>query len=341
MKNRIDLNKFNIRTDLIIDDKIQTPNIQTTKYSDSIKVTTITVDNQIKNQINRKNGTYITIEFEDITNHEDQKEIEKCLEQELTNLLNLKNIQPNDECLILGLGNRQSTADSLGPNTLDKIMITKHLFTLKTNVKKGIRSVAAISPNVMANTGIETYDIVTSLVQKITPKFIIVIDALASSSINRINTTIQLTDTGIHPGSGVGNNRKEISFETIGIPVIAIGVPTVVECSIIVNDTINYLFKHLAYILDHYDTNKLVFNHQKNYIDKLNQQPIKPHDLQKISGLLGTLEEEQKLNLIYEVLNSINYNLIVTPKEIDFLIDKLSLTIANAINHSLHKAVKD
>lgn len=341
MKNRIDLSNFNIRTDLVIDNEINEANIKTKEISDTLKITNIEINNELETQLKRKKGSYVTIEFQDITNHEDSQKIEECLEEEITKLLAKKYIKQDDECLILGLGNRFSTADSLGPITIDKIMVTRHLFELNTNTKKGIRSVAAISPGVMANTGIETYDIITSLVTKIKPKFLIVIDALASSSINRINKTIQLTDTGIHPGSGIGNNRKEISYTTIGIPVIAIGVPTVVESSIIVNDTINYLFKHLSYIKEHYDENKLIFNHNKKYITKLEQENLSTEEKKEVSGILGTLEEEQKKELIYEVLNSIDYNMIVTPKEIDFLIDKLSETISKALNKSLHLVVTD
>lgn len=343
MKNRIDLGKFNIRTDLVIDNEIKESNIQKKKINDNIKVTTIEINEELKKELNRKVGSYITIEFTDITNHEDQQEVEKCLEQEIQLLLQKKNIQLEDTGLILGLGNRLSTADSLGPITLDKIMVTRHLFVLNTNVKKGIRNVAAISPGVMANTGIETYDIITSLVKKIKPNFLIVVDALASSSIERINKTIQITDTGIHPGSGIGNNRQEISMDTIGIPVIAIGVPTVVESSIIVSDTIDYIFKHLSYIKNNYDTNKLVIGHRngKQYLDSIQKQNLSEKEKVEVSGILGTLDEEKKKNLIHEVLNSIDYNMIVTPKEIDFLIDKLSETIAHAINKSLHTVVED
>lgn len=343
MKNRIDLNKFNIRTDLVIDTEIQESHINKKKINNDISVTTIHVNEDLEKELQKKQGVYITIEFTDITNHEDQVEIEKCLEQEILLLLQEKKIHPEEECLILGLGNRLSTADSLGPITLDKLLVTRHLFVLNTNVKKGIRSVAAMSPGVMANTGIETYDIITSLINKIHPKFLIVIDALASSSVTRINKTIQITDTGIHPGSGIGNNRKEISIDTVGIPVIAIGVPTVVESSIIVNDTINYIFKHLSYIKNHYETNKLIIGHKnsKKYLEQIQKQNLNEEEKKEVSGILGTLDEEKKKKLIYEVLNSIDYNLIVTPKEIDFLIDKLSETIANAINRSLHTAVND
>ena len=148
-----------------------------------------------------------------------------------------------------------------------------------------------------------------------------------------------MTDTGIHPGSGIGNNRKEISLETVGIPVIAIGVPTVVESSIIVSDTINYIFKHLSYIKNNFDTNKLTIYHNNKYIDKIKNEKMNNKEKENLSGIIGTLSDEEKLSLTREVLNSINYNMIVTPKEIDFLIDNLSEIIANGINKSLHNNI--
>lgn len=341
MKNRIDLEKFNIRTDLVIDSDIKDNYIDKKQINDSILVTSILVNDELGDELGKKPGNYITIEFDDITNYEDQVEVIEVLKKELDELINIKNISKDDSCLVLGLGNRFSTADSLGPVTLDKVMVTRHLFILNTDVKEGIREVSGLSPGVMANTGIETYDIISSLVEKVKPKFLIVIDALASSSIDRINKTIQLTDTGIHPGSGIGNNRKEISYDTIGIPVIAIGVPTVVESSILVSDTINYIFQHISYIKSNYETNKLMFGHRdtKKYLEELKLQNLNDDEKKELSGILGTMDDNKKKELIYEVLNSINYNMIVTPKEIDFLIDKLSGVIAGGINKSLHKAV--
>lgn len=342
MKNRIDLSKYQIRTDLVIenlDNEKNSEYINVEKIAENIKVTTIEVDNNLCQKLNKKTGTYITIEFEDVTNHEDQLEVTNTLENELKKILKKQNIKENDNCLIIGLGNKDSTADSLGPKVIDKVLVTRHLFELKTEVKPGIRNISAIAPGVMATTGIETYDIITSLVDKIKPKFLILIDALASSSISRINKTIQITDTGIHPGSGIGNNRKEISKEQIGIPTIAIGVATVVESSIIVNDTITYLFKHLSYIKNNYSMNKLIVTHNKNYLNNKNIQDLTLNEKKEISGILGELDEQEKIELINEVLTSLNYNLIVTPKEIDFLVDKLSQVISKALNKALNKAV--
>ena len=343
MKNRINLENFNIRTDLVIDTKIKGNYLDKKKINDNITITNIEVNDELAKELNKKEGSYITIEFEDITNYEDRKEVTKILSDELKKLLQKKKIKEHDSCLVLGLGNRLSTPDSLGPITLDKVMITRHLFILNTNIKEGIREVSGLSPGVMANTGIETYDIITSLTNKIKPKFLIVIDALASSSIERINKTIQITDTGIHPGSGIGNNRKEISYDKIGIPVIAIGVPTVVESSILVNDTIDYVFQHISYIKSNFETNKLTFGHRnsKKYLETLKQHNLNNQEKKELSGILGTLDDNKKKELIYEVLNSINYNMVVTPKEIDFLIDKLAEVISSAINNSLHNAITD
>lgn len=341
MKNRINLSKYQIRTDLIIEniDEFNDKRVTTNNINDSIKVTTVSIDEDLSSKLNKKQGDYVTIEFSDITNHEDRKELEKTLVNEIRKMLNGTDISSDATCLIVGLGNKSSTADSLGPKVVDRVLVTRHLFVLNTNVKEGIREVSAISPGVMATTGIETFDIITSIVKKTKPQFLIVVDALASSSIDRINKTIQLTNTGIHPGSGVGNNRKELSFETINIPVIAIGVPTVVESTIIVNDTIDYLFKHISYIKKNYTMNKLVFTHNKNYLKDVNEEDLSKNEKKEISGMLGELDDNDKKALIEEVLTSLDYNLIVTPKEIDFLIDNLSKVIAKSIDKSLHDAI--
>ena len=337
MKNRINLTNYNTRTDLIIDYPIQ--NKKEEKISKNISITTININQKLEKVLNKKTGTYTTIEFQDTTNHEDKIEIENTLTIQIKKYLKKLNIKENDNGLIIGLGNRACTPDSLGPKTIDKILVTRHLFELNTNVKKGIRNISAITPGVMANTGIESYDIIKSITEKTKPKFLIIIDALASSSINRINKTIQITDTGINPGSGVGNHRKELSINTLNIPIIAIGVPTVVETSIIVNDTINYLIKHLSYLKTHYDQNKLIIKRNKNYINILQNQTPTNEEKQQITGAIGQLTEQDKISLIQEVLKNIDKNMIVTPKEIDFLTENLSEIISNSINKSLHKAI--
>ena len=342
LKNRIDLGKYQVRTDLIIENNsLDSDYLKVREINDDIRVTHVEVDDELSVVLKKQQGFYVTIEFVDATNHEDKEELKRVLIDEFNILLKRLSIKDKDKVLIIGLGNERSTADSLGPKVISKILVTRHLFQLNTNVKDGIRNVAAISPGVMAVTGIETYDTITSLIDKIKPDFLIVIDSLASMSIDRINKTIKITDTGIHPGSGVGNNRKELSFNTLGIPVIAVGVPTVVESSTIVVDTIDYLFKHLSYIKNNYQINKLVFSHGSDYIDKIKELDLSDTEKKEVSGMLGELDDESKRQLINEVLTSLNYNLIVTPKEIDFVIDSLSDIISGAINNSLHKEVND
>lgn len=341
MENNINLKPFNVRTDLVVEsiDASHKPIKTQEKTNKNIKISTTDITKEEGKVIEKKEGRYITITFKDITNYEDREEIGKALEKEIKSLLKYKNIKDDDEGLILGLGNSKSTPDALGPKVVSRLVITRHLFKLNALPKEGIRSISAISPGVMGETGIETADYIEALTNLIKPQFIIVIDALAASSLERINHTIQLTDTGIRPGSGVYNNRKEISTDTLKIPVIAIGVPTVVESSVIVNESINYLLKHISYIKNNTEINKLSPLHFDNYIDKIRNLELSPSDKEKLMGLVGTLGEIEKRNLIKEVMSAVNYDLIVCPKEVDFLIDKISDVISSSLNNALHRQI--
>ena len=332
MKHEIDLNKYNIRTDLILESIENSENKIDTKTEnyDGVLVTNVIVDELNSKKLNKEKGKYTTIQFEDITDSTNASKIEKVFIKILKEYINNKN-----KILIIGLGNNKSTPDSLGPKTIDKIIVTRHLFLLGEEVAEGIKEVSGLSPGVMANTGIETSDYIKSLVKEIKPDVIIAVDALAAGTIERVNKSIQITDTGIHPGSGVGNTRKEISNKTLGIPVVAVGVPTVVESSVIVYDTINYLFKHISYIKDNQDKNKLIIN-RSNYLKKIQNKNLTLQEKKDILGVVGELSEVDKKSLIDEVLTSVNYNFIVTPKEIDFVIEKLSTVISNGINKSIH-----
>lgn len=334
--HRIDLKNVNIHTDLVIE-QINDKKLIKEEVINNIKISRVVMDKN--NLLNKKEGNYITIELTDITNYEDRENVGKVLVKEIKDILNKNNIKDNYECLVIGLGNKKSTPDALGPMVIDNILVTRHLFELNADVKEGIRKVSAIIPGVMGNTGIETIDIIKGIVDNVKPKFIIVIDSLCASSIERLNKTIQLTDTGIHPGSGIGNMRKEISKDTLGIPVIAIGVPTVVESVTIVNDTLEYMFMHLNYLKNNYETSKLVVKRNNNYLDKIKSSKVSNEDKEILGGIIGSLDEEKKKNLISEVLNNINYNFIVTPKEIDFIIEKLANVISNSINNAINREV--
>lgn len=337
MKHEINLSKYKIRTDLAIDLIPKNIKIEEEKI-ENIKISRIKIDKKTSQKIEKKQGNYITIEFEDITDTYNKEKTQEIFIKEIKQLLKTMKIKEQDFCLIIGLGNSRSTPDSLGPKTINNITVTNHLYELGF-LKKEYRRIAALNPGVMGETGIETSNIIKSISEKLKPDFIIVVDALASSSIERINKTIQITDTGIHPGSGIGNSRKEISKETLDIPVIAIGVPTTVDATTIVNDTIKYLIKHYTYEKQNTNNpiNKLIINNNINYLKK-EINPSK-EEKTKLLGLIGNLTEEETRQLIKETLTPIGYNMMVTPKEIDFLIMKLSDVIGNGLNKALNEKV--
>lgn len=340
MSHEIDLSKYQIRTDLAIESLKEDKISKTTKHFENVKVTEIYIDKEKAKIINKKIGNYITIEFEDITDYTNQEKVKEIFSQQLKKLINRMNICDNDSVLVVGLGNNKSTPDSLGPESINKLIITNHLYELG-NIQEGFRRVSAINPGVMGETGIETSDIIKGIIDKTKPDFIIVIDALASSSIERVNHTIQITDTGIHPGSGIGNSRKEISKEILNIPVIAIGIPTTVDAVTIVSDTIDYMTKHFTYTRENLNQpiNKLIIGSNNKYIKSTKN--INKYDKKKLLGLLGNLNHQETRQLIYEVLTPIGYNFMVTPKEIDFIILKLSEIIGNGINKALHNNINN
>lgn len=171
-------------------------------------------------------GKYITVQFPELLKTVDFEPLKIALKESLLCLLNQR-----DNILVVGLGNREITADSIGPFTASKLLATRHISgKFAENIGlSGLKSVAVISPDVLGKTGIESYEIVESVAKKIKPSAIIAIDALAAGSVNRLFRTVQLSNTGISPGSGVKNSRKELSEETLSVPVIGIGVPTVVD----------------------------------------------------------------------------------------------------------------
>ncbi|MFA5602222.1 MAG: GPR endopeptidase [Bacilli bacterium] len=344
MNDEIDLSKYKIRTDLAIEEIERlkpelTGIISEQEQIKDIKITRVTVEEEGSKKIGKNPGEYITIEFKDITDYENKENLKKIFSNELKELLKKINIKQTDTCLIVGLGNRKSTPDSLGPVTVDSILVTKHLFDLdKKNVNRGFRPVSAFTPGVMGETGIETSEIILGIIERIKPDFIIAIDALASQSINRVNRTIQMTDTGIHPGSGVGNARKELNKNTIGIPVIALGVPTVVDAVTIVGDTIDYIVKHFSYKTQNINNpvSKLapLINIENENIVELSKD-----QKEKLMGIIGGLEENDLKQLIFEILTPMGYNLMVTPKEVDFIMEKLVDIISGGINNTLHRQV--
>ena len=332
----IDLSKYRIRTDLIVEHLNNFGEYKKTEelYKD-IRIETINVDSDMSNTISKKEGIYKTIYFEDVTDEVNFNNLLNATIKALKDLFNSINIKDNASVLIVGLGNRKATPDALGPLTIDSIKITRQIVELGLPLDSKYRVISSIVPGVMGTTGIETKEIIEGVIEKTKPDFLIVIDALAASSLERINKTIQLTDTGIHPGSGLLNNRYEISKETLGIPVIAIGIPTVVDATTIVSNTINYIFRHFSYEKENINNSKLklVPPTSRNYKDHKNT--LNKEEKEEVMGLIGNLEEDEIKSLITEVLTPLGYNLLVTPKEVDFVIERLSSLLSKALNKSL------
>lgn len=326
----IDLKKIPIHSDLIIESEEE---FQKKSYKEKdIEVDFIHLEKD--NNLKKREGDYITISFLDITDEVNFNNVLKVLEQELRRILKLSNIEKKDKGLIIGLGNRKSTPDSLGYEVLKNITVTRYLEELDVMDKK-YRSISILEPNVIGNTGIDSYEVIIGIVKEIKPDFIVAIDSLATISTKRIEKTIQITNTGIDPGSGIGNNRHELSKNTLGIPVIAIGVPTVISSAIIVKDTIDFLMKKISYHKQNYSKDKLIPKYNLNY--KKEENNLSKEEKEKLLGLVGILTEQERMELIYEVLNPIGYNFIVSTKEIDFTILKLGKLIGTSLNHILHK----
>lgn len=335
----LDLKNKGYRTDLIIDELARENNKNLTPKildkSKNITVEEVIIDKSNKQDWNKKEGTYKTISFLDITDKDNFKEVEKIAIKTFKNMLEELKIEPDAKVLVIGLGNESSTPDALGPKTINHVLVTRHLFSLG-EVEEGYRNVASFKPSVTGVTGIETKDLIEGIKEKIKPDLLIVIDALASSSIDRLNKTIQITSAGISPGSGVGNNRLEISKDTLNIPVITIGVPTVVDGATIVENTLQLLLKKISFQVDNKDNEKLklIPSINQNYLEHTKE--LSKDQKEDLLGMVGLLDEQELRSLILEVLLPVNYNMMVTPKEIDYLIDKLSLLLGNMINKSLH-----
>lgn len=221
---------------------------ETWNQEKNMKVTVVQVRNEEgARAVERSVGTYITIELPELLSEEESlKEIaEEGLKQQLLELFKGKK---SEHLLIVGLGNREVTADAVGPLTVDQLLITRHLFQenkVGEAVKRKYHKVSGIVPGVMAQTGMETMELIRGITEETHPDMVLVVDALAARSPKRLNTTIQLTDTGISPGAGVGNNRKELNETSLGCPVIAIGVPTVLDAVTIARDEVAEEVKRL------------------------------------------------------------------------------------------------
>lgn len=355
-EKELDMAKYQVRTDLIVESKaMHYSSIKEEKESGiitykkeihGIKIETVELSKKSEEKLGKKAGLYTTIYAKGIIEQDTELQIatEKALAVQLRDFIDELKIDKMAVCLVVGLGNVNITPDAIGPLVIEDILITKHLFELQPEMmEEGFRPVCAFIPGVMGMTGVETSDIIIGIVEKIKPDFIVVIDALAARSIGRVNTTIQITDTGIHPGSGVGNRRKEISKETIGVPVISIGVPTVVDAVTITSDTIDLMLKNLGREWQEKDRKYQALVVQNSACGKGVPPKMEhmPNEKQRnvLLGLVGNLSEEEKRQLIYEVLTPIGQNFMVTPKEVDQAVKDVANILANGLNDALHEKI--
>lgn len=312
---------FKIRTDLALEAKeMYQENADKTNEIPGVKIEnkelencTITkveiLDEQGSQIMNKGIGKYVTLEsnlmkFDD---DESREEIITYLKDELVDILGTDKTK---KTLVIGLGNWNITSDALGPKSVSKTLVTRHIFkNYNKDYDDDFTEVAGLSPGVMGITGIETGEIVKSIVEKIKPDRVIAIDALASRKMERVNATIQISTAGIAPGGGVGNKRQALNKEYLGVDVIAIGVPTVVDAATLTIDVLDVA------------------------IDNLMSQSV---ESENFYNMLKKLKEEEKYMLIRDSLDPYDKNLIVTPKDIDETIENLSIIISEGLNRSLH-----
>jgi len=275
------------------------------EYENDTEIHTVKVLNQEGAQLLQKPiGSYITItsDYLKINNHQAHQELADVLAKYLSPLLQLN---ATDTALVVGLGNYRATPDALGPQTAKGIVATRHLLSnIQNEFLSGVRPVAVLAPGVLGMTGIETFEIISSVCEKINPKVIIACDALAASSPERIGTTIQISDSGIHPGAGLGNKRTAINKENLGIPVISVGIPTVITGQVIAHNVLHA------------------------FLQALKERPILK-ELEQIPSIVYD-------RVVKDVLEPYQNRLSVTPKEIDDIIQNGAKVIAKGLALALH-----
>ena len=292
------LGNKNIYTDLALEERerfqrnVEIEGVQIDKkYDKSLDMTTTVVDivnKKGEEAMGKPEGSYITMETR-LLKDNNENERENIAEQVAHHLLEVTKKDKPQNVLIVGLGNSSATPDALGPKTIEKIESGENVY--------------CIAPGVLAQTGMETYSVIKGIVNEINPDLVIAIDSLAARNVRRITTTIQLTDTGITPGSGIGNHRKGLNEEALGRKVIAIGVPMVVSGATIVNDTMENLLKILSSV-----KNNSMANIFQGYTD------------------------QEKYQLFEELLSEETEQMFVTPKDVDEIVENLSKTIGESLN---------
>ncbi len=312
------IEKYSIRTDLALEQKerFESDNVEVQgvvleeDYDEEheIKITTVKIETENgAKTMGKPVGTYITMEASNmaVPDEDYHREISRKLKEFLADFV--KADKEEYSVLVVGLGNRKVTPDALGPYVVDNLNITRHIVKEYGKYAMGeeeVHLVSAIVPGVMGQTGMETVEIIRGVVRETRPDMIIAIDALAARSSRRLNRTIQIADTGINPGSGVGNHRNAITKETVGVPVIAIGIPTVVDAATIVNDTMENLIAALE----------------------------SSETLRGVGVVMQGYNAAEKYELVKELISPHLNGLFVTPKDIDETVKRISYTISEALN---------
>ncbi|MCC0683456.1 GPR endopeptidase [Clostridioides sp. ZZV15-6383] len=311
---------INVRTDLALEasemceksqegSSIPGVEIEIKELENCIVTKVEVIDEQGAEIMNKDIGKYITLES-NLMKFDDDESREEMISYLKDELVDIFGQDENKKTLVIGLGNRNITSDALGPKSVSKTLVTRHLFkNYNKDYDDDFTEVSALSPGVMGVTGIETSEIVKSLVEKVKPDRVVAIDALASRKMERVNSTIQISTAGISPGGGVGNTRKSLTKETLGVDVIAIGVPTVVDAATLTIDVLDMAIDNLI---------------------------AQSEETESFYEMLKKLKEEEKYHLIKDSLDPYDKNLIVTPKDIDDTIENLSIIISEGLNRSLH-----
>lgn len=312
------LENYNIRTDLALEtrerfvsDHVEIPGVSVEETYDEereIRTTRVVVETENgAKMMGKPVGTYLTIEAPNmaVPDEDYHREISKKLAEDIKELIPERKEEVS--VLVVGLGNREVTPDALGPYVADHLHVTRHIVKEYGKYAMGkdqVYLVSAVVPGVTGQTGMETLEIVKGVVEETEPDFVVAIDALAARNSKRLNRTIQITDTGICPGSGVGNHRLALNSETLGVKVIGIGVPTVVDAVTIVNDTM------------------------ENFIVALESSEL----LKSVGETLRSYNEAEKQELIRELIAPHLNGMHMTPKNIDDTIKRVSFTISEALN---------
>ena len=286
----------------------------TTEEDDAlgVRVTWVEIQNDDgASRMGKPVGNYVTLEACAMKANmpETHEEIAKILARKLGKLHSLG---ADASVLVVGLGNRFVTPDALGPKVCEKLLVTRHLGDeVPEDLRGKLRGVSALSPGVMGITGIETAEIIKGVAERTSPDLIIAIDALAARKTTRINSTIQMSDAGVNPGAGLGNRRAPINRETMGVPVIAVGVPTVVDAATLANDSMERMLLAMA--------------ETANSVDK------------DFYEMLHEMQEDERYGIIAELLS--DENMFVTPKDVDAVIVRLANILANTLNIALHPGI--